>query len=87
MPGEVNELPLAGCASVGGWFWTIVSSFRIVPLAVAVEITVAAGLALDSVTVNPSSGSPTVSPLTGMKIVCVVTPGPKVTVPKGARRR
>jgi hypothetical protein len=58
------------------------SSFRIVPVAVAVLIW--AFEALDSVTVNPSSDSTVVSPSTLTVIVLLVSPGLNVSVPLGS---
>ena len=61
---------------------TTVSSFRIVPCADASTISTPTG-ALDSVTVKSSSGSASVSPVTGITIVRVVSPGANVTCPLG----
>ncbi len=58
------------------------SSFRIVPEAVAWVMLPLTGLEI--VTVNPSSGSKSVSPLTLTVIVCgTEEPGGKATVPEG----
>ena len=59
-----------------------VSSFVIVPVAVARAIVAPEGL--DSVTVNVSLGSTVVSPFTTTAIVFVVCPAVKVSVPDWA---
>jgi hypothetical protein len=60
------------------------SSFRIVP--VPVPASIVAPLALESVTVNVSSGSTFVSPLTTNTVIdLLVSPGANVSVPLVAR--
>ena len=60
-----------------------VSSLRIVPVAAAVPIT-APELGEVSVTVKPSLASTVVSPETGMVMVLLVSPAPKLTMPLGS---
>ena len=71
------EASVAAIDSVG----SAVSSLKIVPLAVAVVIE--PPVALESVTVSPSSVSRVVSPLTLTVITWLVSPAAKFTVPLG----
>ena len=59
----------------------LVSSLRMMPLAVAVPSV--PGVGLLSVTVKPSSGSAVVSPATAMVSVLLVSPAAKLSVPLG----
>ena len=62
--------------------WGVMSSVRIVPVAVARAIVAPDGA--DNVTVNVSFGSTAVSPMMPMCTVWLTTPGAKVMVPVSA---
>jgi ABC-type uncharacterized transport system permease subunit len=74
--------PSGFAAEVAAIANVVASSFWIVPLAAAVVI-VAGALGLLKVTVNPSSGSITPSPVTAIVMTFVVSPAAKLTVPVG----
>ena len=77
--GAKKALP--HCAVVAP-VWGVMSSVRIVPIAVARAIVAPDGL--DNVTVNVSVGSTVASPVTATVTVCEITPGAKVSVPEPA---
>ena len=80
--GVVPEFPSSLLASSAAML-SAESSLRIVPLAIA-EVIVAPPLAPDSVTVKPSSGSTSVSPVTLTLMVLLVSPAAKLSVPLGS---
>ena len=78
----VPALPSFCTALVAAMARLVASSFRMVPLAVAVVMVPADGL--ERVTVKPLSGSTTLSALTLTVMIAVATPAAKETGPLGS---
>ena len=77
------ELPSALLASVAAMAMVVESSFRMVPVAVAV-VMVAPLEGADNVTVKPSSGSTRLSAATLTVITALAAPAAKFTTPDGS---